>query len=139
MKNMYFAFMQRSINVESRTSGEIELSDDNLEEIKTDPIQKEIIGELAKLISQKLNLREMVVKGFLWRGLREWQISHGITHQQTEDGLRSSPRKRMEQMTEILELFEKQVVKILSSEKSNELDHTLKSALQMYEEKYANR
>ncbi len=115
------------------------MSEDNLDEIKTDPIQKEIVGDLAKFIAETLDLKEMVVKGFLWRSLREWQVSHGITHEQTEDGFGSSPSERLKQMTEILDLLEKQVIKVIKSEKAPHIDKTMKMALQRYEEKYANR
>ena len=115
------------------------MTEDNLDEIKTDPVQKQIVGDLAQFVANQLDLKEMVVKGFLWRSLREWQITHGITHKQTEDGFGSSPIERKKQMAEILGLLEKQVIKVIKSEKASYVDKTMKMALERYEEKYANR
>jgi len=89
------------------------MSSDEFEQVKTDDIQKQITNMLAELISSKITLNKMVIKGFLWKAMREWQVSHNSTVMNTEDGDSSSPRARITQITEMLHIFKSKIREVL--------------------------
>ena len=114
------------------------MSKSPLEKIEVDSVQKKIIKDFADIISGETGLTVLVVKGFLWKSLRQWQKAHGITITETEKGSGSSPSERIEQATEILAICES---KIESSTDVNKeaLETGIKKSIRLYGTQYANR
>ncbi len=110
----------------------------SLEKIDVDKVQRQIIGDFADIISKETNLSKMVIKGFLWKSLRKWQEIHGMTHSDTEKDTTISPEERIQQTTEIFELFKPQVISSAEVDEKD-LEFAIKKSLRHYEQKYANR
>ena len=106
--------------------------------LELDEIQKKIIDEFADIVSQEIPLSKTIIKGFLWRSIRQWQKNHGMTILETEQGSGSTIEERKLQATQIFDIFKKQV------EKSTKVDHTdleagIAKALDSYMATYAKR
>ena len=114
------------------------MSKSPLGKIKVDPVQKKIIEEFADIISETTGLTVLVVKGFLWKSLRQWQQSHGITITDTETGSGSSPKERILQATEILALC-KSKIESSTGVSGEALETGIQKAVRHYDVHYASR
>ena len=106
--------------------------------IEIDKIQGKIIYEFADILSQEIGLSKTIIKGFLWKSIRQWQEIHGMTLVETEQGSGSSVEERREQATQIFDIFKSQV------EKSTRVDHVnlevgITKAIDNYMATYAKR
>ena len=112
-------------------------------QVKMDETQTKIINEWTKLFAEALEVSELSIKGFLRRGLKEFQEKRGMTIEDTERGdSPPTPEERIQESKEILEHFEdkmKNMVKFMSDEKKQILHDTLQRALDHYKENYAYR
>jgi len=109
-----------------------------LEKIDVDNVQRRIIGDFADIISKETSLSKMVIKGFLWKSLRKWQETHGMTHSDTEKDTSISPEERIRQTEQIFELFKPQVISSAAIDEKD-LEFAIKKSLHHYEQEYANR
>ncbi len=114
------------------------MSKSPLEKIKVDSIQKKIIEEFADIIADETDLTVLVVKGFLWKSLRQWQKEHGLTITDTETGTGSSPKDRIQQATEILAICNTKIETGTDTEKEA-LAQGIKKSIKHYTTHYANR
>ncbi|MHA2388383.1 MAG: hypothetical protein ACXACW_06640 [Candidatus Hodarchaeales archaeon] len=114
------------------------MSKSPLEKIKVDQVQKKIIEDFADIISEETGLTVLVIKGFLWKTLRQWQKTHGMTITDTEKGSGSSPNERIQQATDILNICKS---KIESSTDVNieDLETGIKKSIRHYDTHYAKR
>ena len=109
-----------------------------LEKIDVDKVQRQIIGDFADIIAEETNISQMVIKGFLWKALRIWQKTHGMTHSDTEKESSITPAERIQQTKDIFEIFKPKITE--STEiKIDALESGIKKSLRHYEQKYANR
>ncbi|MFX0173280.1 MAG: hypothetical protein ACFE9L_15395 [Candidatus Hodarchaeota archaeon] len=114
------------------------MTDNHLNIIEADRIQKKIIDNFAMIISKEITISKMAIKGYLWWSLKEWQKLHGMTILDTETGKGSTPDERIKQATEILDLFKSQVISAIKDD-SNLLNTGINNALKHYIKHYANR
>ena len=106
--------------------------------LELDEIQKKIIEEFADIVSQEIPLSKTIIKGFLWRSIRQWQKNHGMTILETEQGSGSTFEERKTQATQIFDIFKDQV------KKSTKVDHAdlevgIAKAIDSYMATYAKR
>ncbi|MFX0123103.1 MAG: hypothetical protein ACFFAE_05655 [Candidatus Hodarchaeota archaeon] len=114
------------------------MSEDQYRKIITDEIQRQIIDDFAAIISEEISVKQMVVKGFLWRALREWQKQHEITILETERGDGSTPEERIKQASEILNICLSDM-KVLVEDEFQALETGIKRALEHYIIHYSER
>ena len=109
-----------------------------LEKIEVDNIQRKIINDFAEIYSEKTEISKTMLKGFLWKSLREWQSKHGMTVVDTEKGSGSSPAERVQQAKQILEILH---TKLLESTNTDirVLELALRRSIRHYLSHYANR
>ncbi len=116
----------------------------NLDKIKTDQKQKELIHGMATVLSENIHNREgenitiPVIKGFLWRALRNWQQKYGLTVEDTESGEGSSPSERVNQARQILALFKTEVLSVRGVDLQT-VDIGIFETMKFYEKNYAHR
>ena len=115
------------------------MSSDEFQQVKTNDIQKQITNMLAELISSKISLKKIAIKGFLWKAMREWQVSHNSTVMDTEDENSSSTSIRIAQITEMLNIFKSKISEVLSENERINLDEAIKECIKQYSKKYAHR
>lgn len=117
------------------------MSKNEFERIFTDETQKEIADDLASLISERTSMKKMVIKGFLWRAMREWQKEHKMTIMETETGLGSTSEERIKQSTEILSKCKAQMRHLVEDDPNalKMLDKSFDDALKYYIERYSKR
>jgi len=115
------------------------MTNNELERIQANPVQKEIISHFAKIISSQISVPEIAVKGFLWKALRDWQLENGMTIAETEIGHGSSRSERIKQADDILQLLNKMLTKVIKKEESASLTLALDECLTYYIENYADR
>ncbi len=109
-----------------------------LQKIEIDSVQRKIINDFGDIISKEINYSVTVVKGFLWKALREWQSAHGMSVIDTEKGSGSSPNERVKQAKQILSIFKTHFLE--SSEKDDKLlDRGISKSIRHYLFHYANR
>ncbi len=109
-----------------------------LTKIKLDNVQRKIIYDFADILTQEVNLSKTVIKGFLWKSLREWQNLHGMSIIDTERGSGSSPEERVKQAKQILNIF-KDHINEFSDVDSKSVESGISKALRHYLFHYANR
>ncbi|UCG00691.1 MAG: hypothetical protein JSW11_13860 [Candidatus Heimdallarchaeota archaeon] len=114
------------------------MTEDQYRKIITDEVQKKIIDEFATIISEKITLKKMVIKGFLWQALRKWQETHEMTILETEKGGGSSPEERIKQASEILDICFNEMRYSVKSE-VEALKTGIDEAIQHYTRNYAER
>lgn len=116
----------------------------NLDKIKADQTQKEVIQGMATVLSKNIlnregeNISVPVIKGFLWRALRNWQKKYGITVEDTETGEGSSPSERINQARQILALFKTEVLSVRGID-TQTVDIGIFETMKFYEKNYARR
>ena len=109
-----------------------------LTKIKLDNIQRRIIYDFAEILAQEINLSKTVIKGFLWKSLREWQNVHGMSIIDTERGSGSSPEERVKQAKQILNIFKDNINESTDVD-SKAVESGISKALRHYLFHYANR
>ncbi|MHA1976576.1 MAG: hypothetical protein ACW98F_15935 [Candidatus Hodarchaeales archaeon] len=114
------------------------MSKSPLEKIQVDSVQKKIIEEFADIIVDSTDLTVLVIKGFLWKSLRQWQKEHGVTISDTETGSGSSSSERIQQATEILALCQSKLESMTNVDKKG-LETGIQKAIQHYKTEYSNR
>ena len=117
------------------------MSENQFERILTDETQKEIVEDLVSIISEKTSIRRMVIKGFLWRAMREWQKEHKMTILDTETGSGSTTQERIKQTTEILGKCKDKMRHLVEDDPNafETLESSFKDALNHYIEHYSKR
>ncbi|MHA1966459.1 MAG: hypothetical protein ACW964_01530 [Candidatus Hodarchaeales archaeon] len=114
------------------------MSSNQLHKIQMDNIQRKIINDFGDIISKETELSITVVKGFLWKALREWQTIHGISIIDTEKGSGSSPGDRIRQAKEILNIFKTLLTESTDID-TKLLDRGISKSIRHYLSNYANR
>ena len=109
-----------------------------LQKIELDSTQKQIINDFAEIFNEQTNLSQTMLKGFLWKSLREWQSKNDMTIEETEKGSGSSPAERIQQAKEILEIFSDYLLKSTSVD-TQDIELSSKKAIRHYTFNYANR
>jgi hypothetical protein len=113
------------------------MTENQFKKIMTDEIQRKIIDDFAIIISEEITLKKRVIKGFLWRALREWQNRHEITIRDTEKG-GSTPKERIQQASEILQICLNDM-KCLVEDEIQALESSINKALKYYIKNYSER
>ena len=99
--------------------------------------QKNIIVAIGKLISQYIPLPEKAIRGFIWRTIREWQVTY---KKDIGELSTMSSDDRVNAVLQIIEIFETTMKRILiDKEQEPALEEAMKKTLDMYNEKFANR
>ena len=114
------------------------MTENQYKKIITDEIQRKIIDDFATIISEEISVKKMVIKGFLWRALREWQKRHKITILDTEKTSRSTPEERIKQASEILDICMNEMRELVEDE-TQALETGINKALTHYITKYSER
>lgn len=114
------------------------MAQDEIEKIEVDTIQRKIISDFAEIYSQQTNLSNTMLKGFLWKSLREWQNKHGLTVVDTEKGSGSSPAERVQQAKQILEILHTHLLESTDADKIV-LELAMRRSIRHYLSHYANR
>lgn len=109
-----------------------------LQKIEIDSVQRNIIKDFGDIISKEINLSVTVVKGFLWKALREWQNVHGISVLDTEKNSGSSPKERVKQAKQILSIFRNYFLESAEID-DKQLDFGISKSIRHYLGHYANR
>ena len=109
-----------------------------LQKIEIDSVQRKIINDFGDIISKEINLSVTVVKGFLWKALREWQSVHGMSVIDTEKGSGSSPNERVNQAKQILSIFRTHFLESAGID-DKLLDLGISKSIRHYLSHYANR
>ncbi|MFX1382293.1 MAG: hypothetical protein ACFFBP_07580 [Promethearchaeota archaeon] len=99
--------------------------------------QKYIIIAIGKLISKFLPIPERAIRGFIWRTIREWQLTEKKDLSELSN---LAPSNRINEVVKIIKLFETQIKRVLMDEQQGPLlEETMKKVLEVYIEKFANR
>ena len=114
------------------------MTENQFKKIMTDEIQRKIINDFAIIISEEITLKKMVIKGFLWRALREWQNRHEVTILDTEKGGGSTPKERIQQASEILQICLNDMKGLVENE-IHALEIGINNALKHYITNYSDR
>lgn len=114
------------------------MTENQFKKIMTDEIQRKIIDDFAIIISEEITLKKMVIKGFLWRALREWQNQNEITILDTEKEEGSTPEERIHQASEILQICLNDMKNIVENE-IQALETGVNNALKHYITNYSER
>jgi hypothetical protein len=109
-----------------------------LQKIELDSTQKQIINDFADIFHEQSDLSLTMLKGFLWKSLREWQSKNKMTIEETEKGSGSSPTERIQQAKEILGIF-KDHLKESTNIDNHAIELSLRKAIRHYTFTYANR
>ncbi len=117
------------------------MSNNEFERIFIDETQKEIAENLALFLSEKTSIKKMVIKGFLWRALREWQKEHKMTILDTETGLGSTSDERIKQATDIFSKCKNQMKYLVEDDPNalKRLENSFDEALNFYIKHYSKR
>ncbi|MFX1376077.1 MAG: hypothetical protein ACFFA0_09715 [Promethearchaeota archaeon] len=109
----------------------------NFQSLHLTPEQKKIVGSLVHVISQKINIREMALKGFLWRVLRDFQEKRRMS---LDESMTLTPTERIQGLIEIFMMLKKELTKILINEEEEpKLEKALMEALELYKSQFVNR
>ena len=99
--------------------------------------QKYIIVAIGKLISKYIPIPERAIRGFIWRTIREWQVTYKKDLGELSN---MSSTDRVNAVVQIMEIFETTMKRILiDKEQEPALKEGMKKTLDMYNEKFANR
>ncbi|MHA2104495.1 MAG: hypothetical protein ACW981_13790 [Candidatus Hodarchaeales archaeon] len=112
---------------------------DDFEKVELNLDQRKIFAELTGIIANKLGLMLTAVKWHYRVSLIKWQKTIQKTVKETEEG-KTTPEKRKQELSEIFDLFSKEVEPMLIQNKKTELlKPALEKAFQVYSQKFANR
>ena len=114
------------------------MSSYQLQRIEIDNIQRKIINDFGEIITKEIDLPLTVVKGFLWKALRDWQANHGMTIIDTERGSGSSPNERIRQAKQILATFKTLLTESTDLD-AKIIDRGISKSIRHYLFHYANR
>ncbi|MFW9988509.1 MAG: hypothetical protein ACFFC3_07625 [Candidatus Odinarchaeota archaeon] len=109
----------------------------NFQTLHLTPEQKKIVSPLVHVISQRINIREMALKGFLWRVLRDFQEKRGM---RLDRSMTLTPTERIQGLVQIFMMLKNELTKILIDEQEEpKLEKALMEALELYKSKFVNR
>ncbi|MFX1366372.1 MAG: hypothetical protein ACFE9Y_15755 [Promethearchaeota archaeon] len=109
----------------------------NFQSLHLTPEQKNVINSLIHVISQKIDIREMALKGFLCRVLRVFQEKRGM---KLDRSMTLTPTERIEGLVEIFMMLKKELTKMLIDEEEEpKLEKALMEALELYKSQFVNR
>jgi hypothetical protein len=112
---------------------------DDFEKVELNLDQRKIFAELTEIIANNLGLMLTAVKWHYRVSLIKWQKTIKKTVKETEEE-KTTPEKRKQELTEIFDLFSKEVEPMLIQNKKTELlKPALEKAFQHYSKKFANR
>ena len=90
-----------------------------------------------KLISHFLPIPERAIRGFMWRTIREWQLTYKMDLGELSN---LGSDDRVNAVLKIMEIFGVQIKRVLiNKEQEPVLEDAMQQALNMYNEKFANR
>jgi len=110
--------------------------DDAFTELDLASIQIEIVDAMAGIIADRIRLPERVVRGFIWKCMRDWQQEHG--KRLVEISEVPAPT-RFENFRKVADCFRRHVLQVLPDSRHPDLDLALEVCADEYRRKYEDR
>ena len=99
--------------------------------------QKYIVIAISKLIDKYIPIPERAIRGFIWKTIREWQLQYKTDLNELST---MNPAERVNAVKQIIEIFETMMKRILiDKDQEPALKEAMQQALNIYNEKFANR
>ena len=99
--------------------------------------QKYIVIAISKLIDKYIPIPERAIRGFIWKTIREWQLQYKTDLSELST---MNSAERVNAVKQIIEIFETMMKRILiDTDQEPALKEAMQQALNIYNEKFANR
>ncbi|MCY3413951.1 MAG: hypothetical protein INQ03_20075 [Candidatus Heimdallarchaeota archaeon] len=108
------------------------IDEDKFNQIKAEPQQLEMMAEIASIISKDVGIDVIVVKGFLWKGIKLWQVDNKKFLVELNQMTKSD---RMDAMEQILIYAQDRMTFAIKTEESSLVNAAIKKALNFYKRK----
>jgi hypothetical protein len=119
------------------TEAEIERTFERLEFTET---QRQMGRHLGDSLAESLELPNITTRGFIAMACLEWQKKAKMTTAEAEAKLPTTAESRIQQTTEIFDIFKKKVSRVVKMRKKEHLlDSAIEKAMKLYIEEYASR
>ena len=122
---------------EQHQSDSLKQMADDFSQVKISREQRQMFNVIASLMSDKLNVNELALKGFIWKSLREVQIEFKTT---AEELAHKSPEERVKVMKKGFERLGDHLMRVLrNKEKQEYIRQVLNDGFAYYIQKYSQR
>ena len=99
-------------------------------------IQIEVVDVMSRLVAERVDLPQRIVRGFIWGCLRDWQEEHG----QTVFELAWAPGPtRLEVVALLAQRLRGKLLPLLPEPRHVDLDQALAACIDEYRRSYENR
>ncbi len=118
-------------------SSAIEKEERNFRQLSLTKDQRNIVEALAEGLIQKIEISKLAAMGFMWRAVREWQVTNSMTLAQLEV---SPPKERMLAVRQMSEIVKGYLINVLrNSEDENTVRRAADSMVSFYISKFSMR
>ena len=116
---------------------ELEKAAKDYERLNLEPMQREKVVQLASLCVRYLPIKEIAMRGFISRALREWQVENKTDF---KDTLGWSKNQQINLTKEVMDIMKRTMVKsLVKPEQEPALDAAINAAFNFLKEAINNR
>lgn len=119
------------------TTNSLEAAKNDYNKVQLEPEQNLILNDLAEILASEIEVDILPLKGFMLRGIRQWQAEHDI---KIAELIQSDPAVRRQHIRNMFDNLKKIMHKGLKNKlDETKLDKAIDSAFETYSQKYSER